>query len=139
MRGYRGRPDATAATIDSDGWLHTGDLGTVSRDGAVRISDRLKELIKVKGFQVGPAELEGLLRIHSCVADAGVVGVPDETAGEVPKAFIVARGEVVADDLTGWIAERVASHKRIRTVEFVEEIPRLPSGQILRRLLHTTP
>jgi acyl-CoA synthetase (AMP-forming)/AMP-acid ligase II len=138
MRGYRGRPDATAATIDYDGWLHIGDLGTVSSDGAMRITDRLKELIKVKGFQVAPAELEGLLRAHPYVADAGVIGVPDETAGEPPKACIFARGEVVADDLIGWIAAHVAPHKRIRAVEVLEEISRLPSGNILRRPLHTT-
>ena len=138
MRGYRGHHDATAATIDADGWLHTGDLATVSSDGVLRITDRIKELIKVKGFQVAPAELEGLLCAHPSVADAAVVGVPDEMAGEVPQAFIVARGEVVADDLIGWVAERVAPHKRIRAVEFVEEIPRLPSGKILRRLLRTT-
>jgi acyl-CoA synthetase (AMP-forming)/AMP-acid ligase II len=138
MRGYRGHPDAAAATIDYDSWLHTGDLGTVSSDGAVRITDRPKELIKVKGFQVAPAELKGLPRNDPYVGDAGVIGVPDETAGEPPKACIVARGEVVADDLIGWIAEPVAPHKRIRAVEFLEEIPRLPSGNILRRLLHTT-
>src|SRR5207247_3713337 len=84
MRGYRGRPDATAATIEADGWLHTGDLATVGPGGTVRITDRLKELIKVRGFQVAPAELEGLLRGHPAVADAAVVGIPDETAGEVP-------------------------------------------------------
>jgi acyl-CoA synthetase (AMP-forming)/AMP-acid ligase II len=135
MRGYHGQPDATAATIDTDGWLHTGDLGEVSGDGVVRITDRLKELIKVKGFQVAPAELEGLLRAHPSVADAAVIGVPDETAGEIPKAFVVARGDFEADDLIGWSAERLAPHKRIRAVELVDEIPKLPSGKILRRLL----
>jgi acyl-CoA synthetase (AMP-forming)/AMP-acid ligase II len=135
MRGYRGRPDATAATIDADGWLHTGDLATVSPGGVVRVTDRLKELIKVKGFQVAPAELEGLLCAHPSVADAAVVGVPDEAAGEVPKAFVVARGEVVPDELMAWVAERVAPHKRLRAVTVVDEIPKLPSGKILRRLL----
>jgi acyl-CoA synthetase (AMP-forming)/AMP-acid ligase II len=135
MRGYRGRPDATAATIDADGWLHTGDAATVSADGTVRITDRLKELIKVKGYQVAPAALECLLCAHPSVADAAVVGVPDELAGEVPKAFVVARGEVVPDELMAWVAERVAPHKRIRAVEVVDTIPKLPSGKILRRLL----
>src|SRR5262249_42195689 len=135
MRGYRGRPDETAATIDADGWLHTGDVATIDADGLVRITDRLKELIKVKGFQVAPAELEGLLCDHPSVADAAVVGVPDETAGEVPKAFVVARGDLDADALMAWVAERVAPHKRVRAVEVVEEIPKLPSGKILRRLL----
>ena len=135
MRGYRRHPGATAATVDADGWLHTGDLAAVASDGLVRITDRLKELIKVKGSQVAPGELEGLLRQHPSVADAAVIGVPDETAGEVPKAFIVARGELAADELISWVAERVAPHKRIRAVELVEEIPRLPSGKILRRVL----
>jgi acyl-CoA synthetase (AMP-forming)/AMP-acid ligase II len=135
MRGYRGHPDATAATIDGDGWLHTGDLAEIESDGLLRIVDRLKELIKVKGFQVAPAELEGLLRGHPSVADVAVIGVPDQTAGEVPKAFIVARGAVTADELIPWVAERVAPHKRIRAVELVDEIPKLPSGKILRRVL----
>jgi acyl-CoA synthetase (AMP-forming)/AMP-acid ligase II len=135
MRGYRGRPDATAATIDDDGWLHTGDLATVTADGVVRITDRLKELIKFKGFQVAPAELEGLLCAHPSVADAAVVGIPDDAAGEVPKAFVVGRGEVDADALMAWVAERVAPHKRIRAVGVVDQIPKLPSGKILRRLL----
>jgi acyl-CoA synthetase (AMP-forming)/AMP-acid ligase II len=135
MRGYRGRPDATAATIDADGWLHTGDVATITPDGVLRITDRLKELIKVKGFPVAPAELEGLLCTHPRVADAAVVGVPDDAAGEVPKAFVVARGEVVPDELMTWVAERVAPHKRVRAVAVVDEIPKLPSGKILRRLL----
>jgi acyl-CoA synthetase (AMP-forming)/AMP-acid ligase II len=135
MRGYRGRPDATAATIDADGWLHTGDLAAVDASGVVRIADRLKELIKVKGFQVAPAELEGVLCAHPSVSDAAVVGIADDAAGEVPKAFVVARGEVVPDALMAWVAERVAPHKRVRAVEVVDEIPKLPSGKILRRVL----
>jgi acyl-CoA synthetase (AMP-forming)/AMP-acid ligase II len=135
MRGYRGRPDATAETIDGDGWLHTGDLATVDAAGVVRITDRLKELIKVKGFQVAPAELEGVLCTHPAVSDAAVVGVPDDAAGEVPKAFVVARGTVVPDELMAWVAERVAPHKRVRAVEVVDGIPKLPSGKILRRVL----
>ena len=135
MRGYRGRPAATAATIDADGWLHTGDLATVDADAVVRITDRLKELIKVKGFQVAPAELEGLLCTHPAVADAAVVGVPDEVAGELPKAFVVARGEAAPDEVMTWVAERVAPHKRLCAVEVIDEIPKLPSGKILRRVL----
>ena len=135
MRGYRGRPDATAATIDDEGWLHTGDLATVRADGVVRITDRLKELIKVKGLQVAPAELEGLLCTHPAIGDAAVVGVPDELAGEVPKAFVVARGELVPGEVMAWVAERVAPHKRVRAIEVVDEIPKLPSGKILRRVL----
>jgi acyl-CoA synthetase (AMP-forming)/AMP-acid ligase II len=135
MRGYRGRPEATAATIDADGWLHTGDLATVDAGGVVRITDRLKELIKVKGFQVAPAELEGLLCSHPAVADAAVVGVPDEAAGERPKAFVVTRGAAMPDEVMTWMAERVAPHKRLCAVEVVDEIPKLPSGKILRRVL----
>jgi acyl-CoA synthetase (AMP-forming)/AMP-acid ligase II len=135
MRGYRGRPEATAATIDADGWLHTGDLAAVDADGVVRITDRLKELIKVKGFQVAPAELEGVLCAHPAVADAAVVGIPDDTAGEVPKAFVVARGAAAPDEVMAWVAERVAPHKRLCAVEVVDEIPKLPSGKILRRVL----
>jgi acyl-CoA synthetase (AMP-forming)/AMP-acid ligase II len=135
MRGYRGRPEATAATIDADGWLHTGDLAAIAADGVVRITDRLKELIKVKGFQVAPAELEGLLCTHPAVADAAVVGVPDEAAGEVPKAFVVARGDAAPNEVMAWVAERVAPHKRLCAIEVVDEIPKLPSGKILRRVL----
>jgi acyl-CoA synthetase (AMP-forming)/AMP-acid ligase II len=135
MRGYRGRPEATAATIDADGWLHTGDVGTVDAGGRLRITDRLKELIKVKGLQVAPAELEGLLCAHPAVADAAVVGVPDEAAGEVPKAFIVAREPVDSEELMAWLAARVAPHKRLRSVEVIDAIPKLPSGKILRRVL----
>jgi acyl-CoA synthetase (AMP-forming)/AMP-acid ligase II len=135
MRGYRGRPDETAATIDADGWLHTGDIAAIDANGMVRITDRLKELIKVKGFQVAPAELEGLLCDHPSVADAAVVGIPDEATGEAPKAFVVARGDLDAGALMAWVAERVAPHKRVRAVEVVEVIPKLPSGKILRRLL----
>ncbi len=135
MSGYLGRPDATAATIDSDGWLHTGDVGRVDQNGRVFITDRLKELIKYKGYQVAPAELEALLCQHPAVTAAAVVGAPDEEAGEIPVAFVVADGELDDAALMGWVGERVAPHKRIRRVEQVEEIPCSPSGKILRREL----
>ena len=90
MTGYLGRPDATAATVDADGWLHTGDVAHFDENGALFVVDRIKELIKVKAFQVAPAELEAVLRTHPGVADAAVVGIPDERSGEVPKAFVVA-------------------------------------------------
>ncbi len=135
MTGYLGRPDATEATIDSDGWLHTGDIGTVDEQGRVYITDRLKELIKYKGYQVAPAELEALLAGHPQITAAAVVGAPDEEAGELPTAFVVA-GEGLDDAaLMEWVAERVAPHKRIRRVERVDEIPCSPSGKILRREL----
>ena len=135
MKGYWNNPEATAATIDSDGWLHTGDIGCIDEDGYLTVVDRLKELIKVKGFQVAPAELEALLLEHPQIADVAVIPVADEEAGEVPKACVVARGPLTADDVTDFIAPRVAHYKRIRQVEFFESIPKSPSGKILRRVL----
>jgi acyl-CoA synthetase (AMP-forming)/AMP-acid ligase II len=135
MKGYLNAPDATAAMLDPDGWLHTGDLGTVDEQGYVFIVDRVKELIKYKGLQVAPAELEAVLLSHPAVADAAVVRYPDEDAGEVPKAFVVARNPVDPGELMAYVAERVAPHKKVRLVEFVDEIPKAASGKILRRLL----
>jgi acyl-CoA synthetase (AMP-forming)/AMP-acid ligase II len=135
MKGYLDRPDATAAMIDGEGWLHTGDIGYADAEGDFYIVDRLKELIKYKGFPVAPAELEALLLAHPAVADVAVAGSPDPEAGEVPKAFVVATEPVGAGELIAWTAERVAPHKKIRRVEFVHEIPRAPSGKILRRIL----
>jgi acyl-CoA synthetase (AMP-forming)/AMP-acid ligase II len=135
MRGYLNRPEATAATIDPDGWLHTGDIGYADDEGHFYIVDRAKELIKYKGFQVPPAELEALLLMHPCVADAAVIPYPDDEAGEVPKAFVVLKGEVPAEELMNFVAGRVAPHKKIRKLEFIEKIPKSPSGKILRRLL----
>jgi acyl-coenzyme A synthetase/AMP-(fatty) acid ligase len=97
--------------------------------------DRLKELIKYKGFQVAPAELEGLLLSHPAIADAAVIPSPDEEAGEVPKAFVVVNAEMSAGELMEWVAGQVAPHKKIRRVEFVEQIPKSASGKILRRIL----
>lgn len=137
MKGYLNNPEATAATVDADGWLHTGDIGYVDDDGYSYIVDRLKELIKYKGFQVAPAELEGLLLTHPAVADAAVIPSPDEEAGEVPKAFIVLKpgAEASADDIMAWTAERVSPQKKIRRVQFVDEVPKSLSGKILRRVL----
>ena len=135
MKGYLNAPEATAAMLDPDGWLHTGDLGMVDEQGYVFIVDRVKELIKYKGLQVAPAELEAVLLSHPKVSDAAVVRFPDEEAGEVPKAFVVARDPVDPGELMAYVAERVAPHKKIRQVEFVDEIPKAASGKILRRLL----
>ncbi|MBL6630797.1 MAG: AMP-binding protein [Actinomycetota bacterium] len=137
MRGYLNNPEATAATIDADGWLHTGDVAVIDEDGHMTIVDRVKELIKYKGFQVPPAELEALLVTHPDVADVAVIGIPDDEAGELPKAFIVraAGAEVAAADLQAFVAEHVATYKQIRVVEFVDEIPKSASGKILRRVL----
>jgi acyl-CoA synthetase (AMP-forming)/AMP-acid ligase II len=135
MSGYLGRPEATAATIDRDGWLHTGDIGRVDDEGHVYITDRLKELIKYKGYQVAPAELEALLVGHPQISAAAVIGAPDEEAGELPTAFVVAEPKLDDAALMAWVAERVAPHKRIRRVERVDEVPCSPSGKILRREL----
>jgi acyl-CoA synthetase (AMP-forming)/AMP-acid ligase II len=134
MRGYRDNPEATAATLIGD-WLCTGDLGRVSADGVVEVTDRLKELIKYKGHQVAPAQLEALLATHPAVVEAGVVGVPDDEAGELPVAYVVAANGVDPEKLVEWVAERVAPYERIRRVEVVEELPRSPTGKLLRRVL----
>src|SRR2546422_1014943 len=124
-----------AAPLEAAGWLRTGDIGRVDWDGYFTIVDRLKELIKYKGFQVPPAELEALLRGHPAVADAAVVPLADRECGEVPKAFVVLRGDVSAADLMAYVAERVAPYKRIRALEVIDAIPKSPSGKILRRVL----
>jgi acyl-CoA synthetase (AMP-forming)/AMP-acid ligase II len=135
MKGYLGNPEATAHTIDSDGWLHTGDVARLDESGELRIVDRMKELIKYKGYQVAPAELEALLLTHPAIADAAVIPLPDEEAGEVPKAFVVTDGSITREDVAQFVAERVAPYKKVRAVEIVEEIPKSPSGKILRRVL----
>ena len=136
MAGYLNNDEATAATVDGEGWLHTGDIAVRDADGFYSIVDRLKELIKYKGFQVAPAELEALLVTHPEVGDVAVVGVPDDEAGELPKAYVVAAGdELDTDALMDWVAEQVSPQKRIRLVEVTDEIPKSPSGKILRRVL----
>ena len=135
MRGYLNNPEATAETIDAEGWLHTGDIGYADEDGHFFIVDRAKELIKYKGFQVPPAELEAVLLTHPCVADAAVIPHPDDEAGEVPKGIVVLKEAAEPEAILNFVAERVAPHKRIRYLEFVENIPKSPSGKILRRVL----
>lgn len=135
MKGYLNRPEATAQTIDTEGWLHTGDIGYADDDGHFYIVDRAKELIKYKGFQVPPAELEALLLTHPAIADAAVIPCPDDEAGEVPKAFVVLKGEATAEEIMDFAAARVAPHKKIRRMEFIDKIPKSASGKILRRLL----
>jgi acyl-CoA synthetase (AMP-forming)/AMP-acid ligase II len=137
MAGYPGRPEATAAMVDPDGWLRTGDLGLVDGDGNVAVVDRLKELTKVSGFQVAPAELEALLCRHPAVADAAVLGRQDPVRGEVPVAVVVPRpgAEADADQLLAWVAGQVAPYRRVHAVRFAEAIPRTPSGRLLRRVL----
>jgi acyl-CoA synthetase (AMP-forming)/AMP-acid ligase II len=135
MSGYLNDSAATAAALDSDGWLHTGDVAFADEDGYFSIVDRLKELIKYKGYQVAPAELEAVLLTHPAVADCAIVRFPDENAGEVPKAFVVSRAPVDAETLMAFVAERVATYKKIRQLEFIDVIPKSPSGKILRREL----
>ena len=137
MAGYLNNEEATRHTLDDDGFLHTGDIGHVDGDGDWFIVDRLKELIKYKGFQVPPAELEALLLANPAIADAAVIGVPDEEAGEIPKAFVVPApgAELTEDDVKAYVSEHVAPHKRVRIVEFVDQIPKSASGKILRRVL----
>jgi acyl-CoA synthetase (AMP-forming)/AMP-acid ligase II len=138
MKGYLRNPEATAATIDADGYLHTGDLVSYDSDGVFTVVDRLKELIKYKGHQVAPAELEAVLLRHPGIADAAVTGRPDEAAGQIPVAFVVRRpneNEVTAESVVEFVADRVAPHKKVRAVRFVDRIPKSGSGKILRRLL----
>jgi acyl-CoA synthetase (AMP-forming)/AMP-acid ligase II len=135
MKGYLGQPEATAAMIDADGWLHTGDVGYVEPDGYLHVVDRVKELIKYKGLQVAPAEIEAVLLSHPAVADAAVVPSPDAEAGEVPKAFVVLKGEASAEELIAYVAQRVAPFKKLRLVEVIGQIPKSVSGKILRRVL----
>ena len=137
MLGYLGRPEATAEILDADGWLHTGDVGHIDVDGHLFVVDRLKELIKVSGFQVPPAELEALLLTHPGIADAAVVAIPDQKTGEVPAAFVVLRpgAEITGDEVMTFVADHVAHYKQVRHVTFVDTIPKSASGKILRREL----
>ena len=137
MKGYYRQPEATAEAITPDGWFHTGDIASMDEEGYVRIVDRKKELIKYKGFQVPPAELEGLLLEHPGVSDVAVIPKADEEAGEVPKAYVVCKADHApsAAELMAFVAERVATFKHVREVEFIDAIPKNASGKLLRRVL----
>ena len=137
MKGYLNNPQATAATIDPDGWLHTGDLGHIDADGHLYVTDRLKELIKYKGFQVPPAELEAVLLRHPEVTDAAVIGLPDEEAGEIPVGYVTLRPDASSSpaEIVRFVASQVAGYKQIRRLEVIDAIPKSPSGKILRRIL----
>jgi acyl-CoA synthetase (AMP-forming)/AMP-acid ligase II len=135
MKGYLNNPDATAAMIDKDGWLHTGDIGSADAAGHFFVVDRVKELIKYKGMQIAPAELEAILLAHPAIADAAVVPMADEEAGQVPKAFVVLKDRSSTEDIMTYVADRVARYKRVRQIEVIDQIPRSPSGKILRRVL----
>ena len=137
MKGYLDNPEATSDMIDNDGWLHSGDIGYADADGYLYVVDRLKELIKYKGMQVAPAELEGVIQAHPAVADVAVIPVPDLEAGEIPKAFVVLKTDAraTAGEIMAHVADRVAPHKKVRELEFIDAIPKVPSGKILRRQL----
>ncbi len=137
MKGYLNNPKATAETIVEGGWLRTGDIGHFDEDGYLYITDRLKELIKYKGFQVAPAELEAEILTHPEVADVAVIGVPDDEAGELPMAFVVAApgADPTLEDLQGYLDGRLSHYKQVRVMERVDEIPKSASGKILRRVL----
>lgn len=141
MLGYLNNQAATDATITADGFLHTGDIVEVGPHGEVYVVDRLKELIKYKGFQVPPAELEALLLTHPAIADSAVVAHPDEDAGEIPRAFVVLQADatVSKDEIMSYVAAKVASHKQIRIVDFIDAIPKSMSGKILRKDLKGRP
>ncbi|HQR39490.1 MAG TPA: AMP-binding protein [Blastocatellia bacterium] len=135
MRGYLDNAAANAEAFKDGSWFHTGDIGHVDEDGYLYIVDRVKELIKYKGMQVAPAELEGVLLSHPAIAEGAVIPIPDEEAGEIPKAFVVLKGNVTPAEIMDYVAARVAPHMKIRSIEIVSEIPKSPTGKLLRRVL----
>ncbi|XP_042231090.1 probable 4-coumarate--CoA ligase 1 [Homarus americanus] len=136
MRGYHNNPAATQETIDSEGWLHSGDVGRYDDEGFFKIVDRTKELIKVNELQVSPSELEEIICQHPGVVDVGVVGVPDESMGEAPRAFIVTEGTIHQEDIHSFLKPRVARHKQLAGgIFFVEALPKNATGKLLRQEL----
>lgn len=137
MKGYRNNPESTEAAFTEDGWFKSGDIASIDYCGVVTIRDRLKELIKVKGYQVPPAELENIIKEHPDILDAAVVGIPDQRTGEAPKAFVVLKDgcKVVEKEIINFVSERVAEYKRVKEVTFLEVLPKTPSGKTLRREL----
>ena len=140
VMGYLNNAKATNDTFDSEGYLHTGDSGSIDAEGMVTILDRIKEMIKVKGIGVAPAELEDLLLGHEKVEDVAVLGIKDDYAGELPKAFVVLKQGVEGDESMGrellkYVREKKTRYKHVKEVEFVDVIPKSASGKILRRLL----
>jgi len=135
MLGYLNNPAATAQAIDADGFLHTGDMATVTCEGVVTIVDRIKELIKYKGYQVPPAELEALLLTHPQIVDSAVIGVLDDDGEEIPKAFVVLAqdSKIGAEDVMAFVSDRVSPYKKVRRVQFIDAVPKSSSGKILRK------
>jgi acyl-CoA synthetase (AMP-forming)/AMP-acid ligase II len=141
MMGYLNDPEKTAECLSEDGWLQTGDVAKYDNDGFFFITDRIKELIKVRGYPVAPAELEALLLTHPKLSDAAVIPVPDEMSGELPRAYVslkegVAQDDVTEDDIKEFVKEKVAPFKRLEGgVKFIDQVPKSASGKILRRVL----
>lgn len=136
MKGYLNNEKATAETLTEDGWLKTGDIAYIDEDGYMFIVDRLKELIKFKGFQVAPAELEANLVTHPQITDAAVIGLPDDEAGELPVAFVVCAGPAPSvEEIQAHMAKTLSKYKLVQKVNYVDEIPKSASGKILRRVL----
>jgi acyl-CoA synthetase (AMP-forming)/AMP-acid ligase II len=137
MVGYWEDPEATAAAVDSEGWLHTGDVGVLDDAGNLRITDRLKDMYVVGGFNAYPAEVEQVLVRHEGVSEAAVIGVPDDRLGEVGKAYVVPRAgaQPTSDELIAWCKERLAGYKVPRTVELVDALPRNATGKVDKKLL----
>jgi long-chain acyl-CoA synthetase len=135
MKGYWKNPKETADCLSEDGWLRTGDIARFDEDCYIYLVERKKEMIKYKGYQVAPAELEALLHEHPAVLDVAVIPKPDVAGGEAPKACIVRRPgvDVTPEEIMAFVAGKVAPYKKIRDVEFLESIPKTPSGKILRR------
>lgn len=135
MQGYLDDPVATAEAIDADGWLHTGDLGNLDEAGRLRIVGRKKDMFIVGGFNAYPAEIEGFLIGHPAVAQAAVIGVPDERLGQVGKAFVVRKSPVGAEQLIAWCRDHMAGYKVPRSVEFLEALPLNATGKVVKDLL----
>lgn len=145
MLGYLNNRKATTDMLDADGWLRTGDIASIDEDGYLTIVDRLKELIKYKGFQIAPAELEALIITHPAVADVAVIGIPDNEAGEVPMACVVMQGGLktrtqleidnTAHSIKEYVGKHLARYKRVREVQWMETIPKSASGKVLRRVI----
>jgi HIP---CoA ligase len=136
MQAYLDEPEATARAIDDGGWLHTGDLGNFDDAGRLRVVGRKKDMFIVGGFNAYPAEIEGFLLEHPAVAQAAVIGVPDDRLGQVGKAFVVAKTEVSEDDLLAWCRERMAGFKAPRSIEFLDELPLNATGKVMKDQLH---
>jgi acyl-CoA synthetase (AMP-forming)/AMP-acid ligase II len=135
MQGYLDDPAATAEAIDADGYLHTGDLGEFTEEGRLRIVGRKKDMFIVGGFNAYPAEIEGFLLEHPAVAQAAVIGVPDDRLGQVGKAFIVVKDgktAVSCDELIAWSRDRMAGFKVPRFVEFLDELPLNATGKVMK-------